>query len=346
MLANRLQVVSRVIDSSGGAPLLATLLVRSRPGLRKVSGAKCARRLAGDKKMHSGCGCQLPVFKIANYEYGSRIKSIDFHFAPLENMKSTLPYPHRHEFYHIVWVTHGSGYHIIDSLRYEVRPDTLFFMAPGQIHDFVLSEDTTGYAISFSSEFFAFKVQNRQSQTDVPVYDFERIHSAIYMTERQSHDLQRVLDGIEEEYATEAPGYDDVIWSYLRIFLVKSARMGGDAADIDSSRSVLLSRRFRSLLEKYFSTLHDAAEYARMLNVTERALNDATRQALGSTAAKLIRERVMLEAKRMLLHSEENVAEIASQLAFDDPAYFSRCFRKHTGRSPIDFRRSLLKLSI
>jgi AraC-like DNA-binding protein len=54
----------------------------------------------------------------------------------------------------------------------------------------------------------------------------------------------------------------------------------------------------------------------------------------------------MLEAKRLLLHSEVNVAEIATQLAFDDPAYFSRCFRKHTGRSPIDFRRSLEKLCI
>ena len=54
----------------------------------------------------------------------------------------------------------------------------------------------------------------------------------------------------------------------------------------------------------------------------------------------------LLEAKRLLLHSEVNVAEIAAMLSFDDPAYFSRCFRKHTGRSPIDYRRSLDKLHI
>ena len=297
--------------------------------------------------MPSGCGCELPVFKIAHYEYGSRIKSIDFHLAPLEDMKSTLPYPHRHEFYHIVWVESGSGHHIIDSIRYEVRPNTLFFMAPGQIHDFALSEDTVGHAISFSSEFFAFKVQNRHSQTEIPVYDFERIPNTVYMSDAQAQDLHRVLDGINAEYQGEEAGYEDVIWSYLRVLLIKSARLGGDAVtEVNSSRSVLLSRRFKSLLEKHFTTIHDVARYACPLNVTERALNDATRQALGSTAAKLIRERVMLEAKRLLLHSEVNVAEIATQLAFDDPAYFSRCFRKHTGRSPIDFRRSLEKLSI
>lgn len=293
------------------------------------------------------CGCHLPIFKIVNYDYGSTIKSLDFHLAPLEDMKSTLPYPHRHEFYHIVWVVKGSGHHVIDSTRYEVRDHTLFFMAPGQIHDFVLSEDTTGYAISFSSEFFAFKVLNRRSHTEIPVYDFERIPNTIYMTESQAGDLRRVLDGISDEYQSEADGYEEAIWSYLRVLLIKSARMGcGVPDELNSSRSVLLSRRFRSLLETHFNTLHEPADYARLLNVTERALNDATRQALGNTAARLIRERVMLEAKRLLLHSGENVAQIAIQLAFDDPAYFSRCFRKHTGRSPVDFRRSLQKLSI
>ncbi|WP_429405888.1 AraC family ligand binding domain-containing protein [Paraburkholderia sp. MM5482-R1] len=147
----------------------------------------------------------------------------------------------------------GSGHHIIDSIRYEVRPNTLFFMAPGQIHDFALSEDTVGHAISFSSEFFAFKVQNRHSQTEIPVYDFERIPNTVYMSDAQAQDLHHVLDGIDAEYQGEEAGYEDVIWSYLRILLIKSVRLGGDAVtDVNSSRSVLLSRRFKSLLEKTF----------------------------------------------------------------------------------------------
>jgi AraC family transcriptional activator of pobA len=297
--------------------------------------------------MHSLSCCQLPIIKIENYEYGSRISSTDFHFAPLENMKSTLPYPHRHDFYHIVWVINGAGHHIIDSVNYEVKPNTLFFMGPGQIHDFVLSDDAVGFAISFSAEFFAFKVQDRNSLTEIPIYDFENVNNALYMDEHQAQVLYPILEAISEEYVAEHRGYEDVIWSYLRIFLMKASRMTepGSSPPV-SSRSLLLARRFKSMLEKNFTLLNEANEYARLLKVTERALNEATSQALGHTASRLIRERVMLEAKRMLIHSEISVADIANRLGFDDPAYFSRCFRKHTGRSPIDFRQSLTNLHI
>src|SRR3546814_3313336 len=68
--------------------------------------------------------------------------------------------------------------------------------------------------------------------------------------------------------------------SYLRVLLIKAARLGGDAVtEVNSSRSVLLSRRFKSLLEKHFATIHDVARYACLLNVTERALSDATRRS-------------------------------------------------------------------
>jgi AraC family transcriptional activator of pobA len=291
--------------------------------------------------------CEVPVVKIENYDYGSLIKSIDFHFAPLENLKSTLTYPHRHDFYHIVWVVNGHGHHIIDSVRYEVKPNTLFFMAPGQIHDFVLSEDATGFTINFSPEFFTLRLHSRQSLTDIPIYNFEKFNNALYIDEQRAHSLHVILDAIIEEYVAEQSGHEEVIWSYLRIFLMKVSRLAAPDSMVDSSsRSLLLSRRFKSALEKNFSTISQTAEYARLLKVTERALNEATRQAFGYTAAQLIRERVMLEAKRLLLHSEISVAEIADRLGFDDPAYFSRCFKKRTSRSPIEFRQSLAVLNL
>jgi AraC family transcriptional regulator, transcriptional activator of pobA len=289
----------------------------------------------------------LPIVKIEHYEYGSTIKSPDFHLAPLENLKSTLPYPHRHDFYHIVWVTRGTGCHVIDSVKYDVRPNSLFFMAPGQIHDFTLSADATGHTISFSPEFFAVKMHSRQSLTDIPIFSFENLDNALYADDALAESLRQITHAMTEEYTAEEAGHEDVIWSYLRIFLLKASRMAAPRATVDlSSRNLLLSRRFKSALEKNFGAMNETAEYARLLKVTERALNEATRQALGSTAAQLIRERVMLEAKRLLLHSEISVAEIADRLGFEDPAYFSRCFKKHTSRSPIEYRQSLAILNL
>ncbi len=296
---------------------------------------------------HRRSCCSLPIVKIAHYDYGSEIKSLDFHLAPLENLKSTLPYPHRHEFYHIVWVTRGTGCHVIDSVKYEVRPNSLFFMMPGQIHDFTLSDDAVGHTISFTSEFFAVKMHSRQSLTDIPIYSLENLNNAVYADHKQAESLSHVINAMVEEYAAEQDGHEDVIWSYLRIFLLKASRITAHRANADmSSRNLLLSRRFKSALEKNFGTVKETSQYARLLKVTDRALNEATRQALGSTAAQLIRERVMLEAKRLLLHSEISVAEIAERVGFEDPAYFSRCFKKHTSRSPVEFRQSLARLNI
>lgn len=321
----------------------ARLQLPAEPG-RPLSASRAF--LAKGMAARRSC-CSLPVVGIASYEYGSEIKSLDFHLAPLEKLKSTLPYPHRHDFYHIVWVTCGSGSHVIDSVRYEVRPNTLFFMAPGQIHDFTLSDDATGYTVNFSPEFFAFKVQSRQALTEVPVCNFEHINSALYVNDDQAQSLLQIMNAMVEEYAAEESGHEEVIWSYLRIFLMKISRLGTPRAASDlSSRNLLLSRRFKSALERNFGSLKETADYARLLRVTERALNEATRQALGSTAAQLIRERVMLEAKRLLLHSDISVAEIADRLGFEDPAYFSRCFKKHTSRSPIEFRQSLASLNL
>ena len=132
--------------------------------------------------------CQLPVFRIQNF--GESVKSVHFDFARLQNRMSMLPYPHRHDFYHVVWVTRGSGLHIIDSERYEVKPNSLFFMSPGQVHDFQLSDDSEGYTINFSAEFFALQLKNKNSLNEIPVYDIEQPISAVYLDPLQA-DVQR-----------------------------------------------------------------------------------------------------------------------------------------------------------
>lgn len=285
--------------------------------------------------------CRLPVFRIESF--GESVRSVHFDFARLENRMSMLPYPHRHDFYHVVWVTHGSGWHVIDTERYEVRTNTLFFMSPGQVHDFQLSDDATGFTINFSSEFFSLQLQNKKLLHEIPVYRLESPVAAVYLNARAAVALKRVIDEIALEYEAEDPGYHDVLRFYLAIFLAKASRFAQAPSVADgSARSLALARRFKGLLEENFRAVNEPAAYAQMLRVTERALAEATRRALGATPNQLIRDRVMLEAKSLLLHSDVPVSQIADQLAFEDPAYFSRCFKKHTGRSPVDYRQALV----
>jgi AraC-like DNA-binding protein len=295
--------------------------------------------------MRATC-CQVPVFGIQNFDYGSVIKSTDFHFAPMQSLMATLPYPHRHDFFHIIWVERGSGHHVIDEVKYEVRPKSLFFMSPGQIHDFVLSDDTEGYTISFSAEFFVLQLQNKNVLAQIPIYDHRRQVQAIYPQGALADDIRDIIEAIRKEYEEEQFRAQDMIRSFLFVLLVKASRIALPENGIDAgNRAQLLFRRFKELMEDHFATIQQPSEYARMLRTTERALNDAARRCGGGTAANLIRERVILEAKRLLAHSGAQVAQVGMQLGFEDPAYFSRCFKKHTGRTPVEFRQSIARLT-
>jgi AraC-like DNA-binding protein len=288
----------------------------------------------------------VPVFGIQNFDYGSVIKSTDFHFAPMQSLMATLPYPHRHDFFHIIWVERGSGHHVIDEVKYEVRPKSLFFMSPGQIHDFVLSDDTEGYTISFSAEFFVLQLQNKNVLAQIPIYDHRRQVQAIYPQGALADDIRDIIEAIRKEYEEEQFRAQDMIRSFLFVLLVKASRIALPENGIDAgNRAQLLFRRFKELMEDHFATIQQPGEYARMLRTTERALNDAARRCGGGTAANLIRERVILEAKRLLAHSGAQVAQVGMQLGFEDPAYFSRCFKKHTGRTPVEFRQSIARLT-
>jgi AraC-like DNA-binding protein len=287
--------------------------------------------------------CQLPIFRIESF--GESVRSLHFDFAPLEQRMTLLPYPHRHDFYHAVWVTNGSGTHIIDDQQFEVRPHALYFMSPGQVHDFRLSDDAKGYSISFSAEFFSLQLENKKVLDEMPFFRVDNAVACLYLESTQVSTLRPVIEEMAAEHQAAQVGYLDVLRSYLAIFLMKACRFVEPASSSEPVvRNLMVARRFKALLEEHFQTVSEPTEYARMLRVTERALNDATRRVLGATANKLIRDRLMLEAKRLLLHSETPVSQIADQLSFEDPAYFSRCFKKHTGRSPIEYRQALASL--
>ena len=98
---------------------------------------------------------------------------------------------------------------------------------------------------------------------------------------------------------------------------------------------------FRALVEERFQTLHEVKEYARLLSITPGHLNHLAREEFGANAGSVIRDRITLEAKRLLLHSEARVSAIARDLGFSDPSYFSRFFRRETGWTPSDYRAQI-----
>lgn len=247
------------------------------------------------------------------------------------------PFLHRHGYYHLLWIADARGQHLLDFETLEVRPHSVFFIAPGQMHAWKSDIAPTGYVLNFSAEFF---MQIYPRPEDIPFFHLGHAQPALYLSAPQHDALLPLLQAIEQEFNGDAAWRNDAIRAATLMLLTRLRRLQPERAVADAApRHHGLARRFRLLVEQHYLQAMPVRDFAATLMVTERRLNEAVRQATGKTASALIQERILLEAKRLLTQSGLGVSEVCYRLNFDDPAYFSRFFRKHTASSPLEFKK-------
>lgn len=278
----------------------------------------------------------LPHFPVSSFSVDA--DAFLFDLVRLDG-RSDVPRPflHRHGYYHLLWISNARGQHLLDFNTLEVRPHSVFFIAPGQMHAWKSDIAPTGYVLNFSAEFF---LQIYPRPDDIPFFHLGHVHPALYLTAQQHSELLPLLQAIEQEFNGDAACRIDAIRAATLMLLTRLRRLQPERAVADAApRHHGLARRFRLLVEQHYLEAMPVRDFAAALMVTERRLNEAVRHATGKTASALIQERILLEAKRLLTQSELGVSEVCYRLNFDDPAYFSRFFRKHTASSPLEFKK-------
>lgn len=242
---------------------------------------------------------------------------------------------HRHNFYFILALQKGKGTHEIDFTSHKVDDNCFFIMRPGQVHQLTLKAGSTGYLLEFNSEFYQLnergtsQVLRQATHTNLCKMDsgaFARLHT--------------VLAYIAQEYADQKEGYQQIIKSNLDIFFVEFLRQrkqtGRPAVGTAYEQEKL--QQFLELLEKNSQTQKQVSEYADAMSMSVYQINNVTKTTLGKTASDVINDHIILEAKRYLLATSEQVNQIAFHLGYEDPSYFIRFFKKHTGHTPEGFR--------
>lgn len=245
---------------------------------------------------------------------------------------------HRHDFYYILILKKGSGYHEIDFTHYEVCNYSIFLMRPGQVHQLNLKAGSTGYLLQFKTNFFY--SQNLLSQELLRKVS----HINFCNLDRDGFKkLDAILIYIFNEYNTKEEGYQEVIKSNLSIFFIELVRHRQNKKIVSND-----SNRFtQEQLEKFLELLainitknKQVSQYAAMLNISTYQLNAITKTSLNKTPSELINEYIILESKRYLLATSDQVNQIADHLGYEDFSYFIRFFKKHTGYSPEAFRHN------
>ncbi len=252
-------------------------------------------------------------------------------------------FPHQHNYYMILLATEGKGQQIIDFESFPVEPGMLFLMYPGMIHAWESIEDLKGFQIFFTAEFFTQRYNNN-NLFDFPFFGSGSVLPFVKLQSEAFSRLSVLFQQMLEEYEEGGTDLTSVLRSFLNIILIHAKRIYGLENTVPGKEhhSRQLVKRFEQLIDRHFRGKRLVKDYAQLLHITPNYLNVICRSEIGKSAGELIRERVMLEAKRMLTHDERTVSEIGHELNFDDNAYFCRFFKKYAGSSPDKFRRQML----
>ncbi|WP_423148521.1 helix-turn-helix domain-containing protein [Rubrolithibacter danxiaensis] len=257
--------------------------------------------------------------------------------------KADFLIPHRKDYYLIVFVKNGSSRHWVDFTPYTLKPDTLYFTTPPQVHLKEQSAPLLGTLISFTAEFM--ELDENKLLKELPVIQNpENLHE-LNLTAEDISFLEDIFSKMLYEFKTISEWKNSMLLSYLKVLLIYMSRLYTDQVKYnESSPDRFLLKKFRLLIEEHFVKFHQVSNYADLLNITPGHLNDSVKSQSGKTAIEHIHERIILEAKRKLLHTDLSVKEIAYSLNFEDTAYFNRFFKRLTSGTPAAFRSSIREM--
>jgi AraC-like DNA-binding protein len=278
----------------------------------------------------------IPIYDIGHFNRDDIVVS---RFAPYLESHKEFILPHKHNFYHFLLFTKGAGTHMIDFQTFPVEPYQMYFMIPGQVHSWNFEGEVDGYVINFSPPFFKAFLLNPDYIDQFPYFSGVLDNSVISLPEAMRADLVRILENILAETQAVDRQSNDMIKALLVQLFIKIGRLGFEDTSIKvGSHNYAVARNFLRLLEQHAWEWKLPKEYAGRLFVSPNHLNAVSKEILGRSAGEVIRDRVILEAKRLMVNPELSISEIAYRLNFSDNSYFSKFFSKYAGVSPAEFR--------
>jgi AraC-like DNA-binding protein len=257
-------------------------------------------------------------------------KSIPFGFY--QRRHQTFDW-HRHGFYELMMVETGSGTHEIDFKDFAIEPRQFFVLHPNQVHRLRRADLLAGRVLIFDASFLGPELRQLISEHFYtwPCLTASAVDYATLITSFGS--IQAELSRPDQT----VPLLTSLVQTFF-LQLLRARQQAQLAPAAPSDFDYRLFVQFKSQLDQAVPTADEVNTYADRLAVTGRKLNEVSRRFTGKTARQLLNERVVLEAKRLLAFSADEVKTIAFQLDFADPYYFSRFFKRHAGVSPEQFR--------
>ena len=251
--------------------------------------------------------------------------------------------PHRKDYYFMAFVKKGKGRHWIDITPYDLKPDTFYFTVPSQVHLKEETEPLSGFTLSFSTDFLA--SDNNGTLKDLPVILNPHNGHELSLNPQDLDFITDILEKIETEYLSKDTWQHHMLLAYVKILLIYLSRLYNEQfSEKELFPGRLLLKNYLSKIDESFTELHEVAAYAEMLNISAGHLSELVKEQSGKPAIVHIHERLILEAKRLLFHTDYAIKEIAFHLGFEDASYFNRFFKRLTTYTPVFYRNNFREM--
>lgn len=286
---------------------------------------------------------KIPILHISQFKESAPVhdvyvNSFSNHIALNKHL---INIPHSHNFYLCVLFTKGTGRHEIDFNSYSITPGKVFFLKPGQTHFWEFETAPEGFIFFHSQEFYELKFLNHTLDTFPFFYSYQN-PPVLELAPQKLHELQLKFQEVYTEYLENNLFRALKIVNLFNHIYIELSRVYTDDISLETFISPNYSNIFENLeglINTHFYKEKLPNFYANQLCITTKHLNRVVKKATDKTTSQLISERIILEAKRLIVHSSYSLANIAYTLEFSDYAYFSKFFKLKTGMTPMDFRK-------
>ncbi len=274
------------------------------------------------------------------------IKVHGIYFNSFERLLSIYPIlkkDHTHDFYSLLFFKNGEGKIKINNNLFEVKPNTVCLVSPCQIHSFESASAMEGPVILFCQDFYVeefsfLRLLNLFSCTTK--LTGEICNPCFNLSEKEFNQIFSIVNSIDTEYDNFTPSNNSatIIRSLLNIMLLRLSEWNDSVSENKNSSDTVLLHELSRLVDSYFIKEHNVSFYTSAFNISEKHLNDLCNSHFNCGLKKILKDRLMQEARKLLLSSELSVSEISYKLNFEDNSYFNKVFKQETHLTPKRFR--------
>lgn len=254
--------------------------------------------------------------------------------------------PHRTNFYHIFIFENCQPTHFVDFESINIQPYSLLFIDKDRVHQFDQLLNYQGQILIFTEDFFCRTETDTKFLKSSILFNDLAYQPTIKLNKPNFEKFVNICENITEELSLPADNSKHILLKNLLhnfLLLAEREKRKQGFTEVKKGADLDYTLFFRDLLETNYTKLKSVKDYAKIICISEKRLGQATAKILGKSPKEIINDRIALEAKRLLVHTNLSIKEIGQELGFEDPAYFVRYFKKNTETTPVEFREIYLK---